>query len=38
MLSAVVGSRLGVDEDAEQFREFLLEADFQFSRDIVDAR
>src|SRR5580704_15260495 len=29
-LSPVVCSGLGVDQDAEQFRKFLLEADFQF--------
>ena len=36
-LSAVVGSGFGVDQDAEQFRKFLFETDFQFGGDIVHA-
>ena len=35
--SAVVGFGLGVDQDAEQFRKFLLEADFEFGGNVVHA-
>jgi hypothetical protein len=37
-LSPVIGAGLGVNEYAEQFRGILLETDFQFRLDIVNAR
>ena len=37
-LSPVVRAGLGMNQDAEQFRRVLLEADFQFGLDVVHAR
>src|SRR5690348_16972832 len=36
-LSPIIRDGLRMDEDAEQFRGFLLEADFNFGLDVVDA-
>ena len=36
-LSPVIGAGFGVNQDAEQFRRVLLEADFELGLDIVHA-